>query len=436
MRHEWIARRSGDATKTQIHYAKRGMVTEEMRLVAREEYLSEEFVRGEIARGRLIIPANTNHPHLKPIGIGMALRCKINANIGNSAVSSDIGCETKKLMLAIKYGADAVMDLSTGPDIDAIRLAIIKGSTVPVGTVPMYEAAGLVEKIEDLTEDMLFDVIEKHARQGVDFITVHAGMLRRHIGLVHKRTTGIVSRGGSLLARWMSVNKKENPLYAQYDRLLGICRRYDMALSLGDGLRPGSLADASDAAQFAELSVLGELVARAREGDVQAMVEGPGHIPFDEIEMNVRKEIELCDGAPFYVLGPLVTDIAAGYDHITSAIGGTMAAYAGASMLCYVTPKEHLGLPNAEDVRAGVIAHKIAAHAADIAKKRPHAREMDDRLSKARFDLDWEAQFRLLLDGDKAREYHSKEAGAAANDPCSMCGPKFCAMRITKELAD
>ena len=333
------------------------------------------------------------------------------------------------------------MDLSTGPEIEKIRRNIISKSSVAIGTVPMYEAIEGVDKIEDLTEDDLFGVIERHAEQGVDFITVHCGLLMSHLDFVAKRTTGIVSRGGGLIAQWMRYHNKENPLYTGFDRLLDSCRRYDMALSLGDSLRPGSLADASDDAQFAELKVLGELVDRARERDVQVMVEGPGHIPFNEIEMNIKKQIELCDGAPFYVLGPLVTDIAAGYDHITSAIGGTMAAYSGASMLCYVTPKEHLGLPNAEDVRQGVVAHKIAAHAADIALKKAGAIERDNKLSRARFALDWEKQFELMLDPERAMEYweeardpDSDGCGSDGKRVCTMCGPKFCPMKAADRI--
>ena len=428
---------------TQLNYARKGIDTEQMQYVAKNENLDVELVRKEIAAGRLIIPANINHKNLKPVGIGIAARCKINANIGNSAVSSDEGCELKKLRIALEYGADAVMDLSTGRDIDRIRQAIMAASDRPVGTVPIYEAAEMVENIEDLTALQLFDVIEKHARQGVDFITVHCGLLRAHVPLINKRVTGIVSRGGALLARWMTKRGEENPLYTNFDRLLEICQKYDLSLSLGDGLRPGCLADASDDAQFAELKTLGNLTRKAWQKDVQVMVEGPGHIPFNQIEFNIKKQIELCDGAPFYVLGPLVTDIAAGYDHITSAIGGTMAAYAGASMLCYVTPKEHLGLPAEEDVRQGVIAHKIAAHAADIARGRKGARDRDDTLSRARFALDWEKQFELLLDPKRAREYW-EEARSTAGDSrstihdtrvCSMCGPKFCAIRLSRELS-
>jgi len=434
---------------TQMHFARKGIITKQMKCVAQDEGLDAEFVRKEIAAGRLIIPANVNHPHCKPTGIGIATRCKINANIGNSALTSDSVCELRKLKVAIEFGADAVMDLSTGRDIDRIRQNIISASDRPVGTVPIYEAAEMVESIEELSVDKLFDVIEKHARQGVDFITVHCGLLRSHLPLAQRRVTGIVSRGGALLAQWMKRLGEENPLYTHFDRLLEICQRYDLSLSLGDGLRPGSLADASDDAQFAELEVLGQLTRKAWEKDVQVMVEGPGHIPFNQIEFNIKRQAELCDGAPFYVLGPLVTDIAAGYDHITSAIGGTMAGFAGASMLCYVTPKEHLGLPNEDDVRQGVIAHKIAAHAADIARGRKGARDRDDALSRARYALDWERQFELLLDPKRAREYweeerETRDVGRGTKDEqratsderrvCSMCGPKFCAMKLSHEV--
>ncbi len=442
MRTEWIERRKGHHIKTQLHYARRGIITEEMRWAASEESLEPAVIRDEIAAGRMIIPANVNHPHVRPTAIGMRARCKINANIGNSAWASSPDDELEKLDVAVACGADAVMDLSTGDDLDAIRARIIERSPVPVGTVPLYEAAQTVDAIEALSARDLLAVIEKHARQGVDFVTVHCGLLKRHIPLATKRLTGIVSRGGALIARWMMERDEENPLYTRFDDLLGICRRYDLALSLGDGLRPGSLADASDEAQFAELDVLGELTARARTKEVQVMVEGPGHIPFDQIAMNVQRQMERCDGAPFYVLGPLVTDIAAGYDHIASAIGGTMAAYAGASMLCYVTPKEHLGLPTVEDVRQGVVAHRIAAHAADIARGRPGCRDRDDRVSRARAALDWEGQYREMLDPERARTYHTESQRSAANawsshggsEVCSMCGPKFCALRISDEL--
>lgn len=421
--------------QTQVYHAKGGNITKEMRRAAEAECLEPAVICEEIAAGRMIIPANIKHIGVKPVAIGMKASCKINANIGNSAWASDTAAELKKLRVAIECGADAVMDLSTGDDVDEIRKQIIENSEVPVGTVPIYEAAQRVASIEEMSEDDLFAIIEKQAEQGVDFVTVHCGLLRKHVPLASRRLTGIVSRGGALTARWMMERGRENPLYSNFDRLLEICQRYDLTLSLGDGLRPGSLADASDEAQFAELETLGELTRAARAKDVQVMVEGPGHIPFDQIVMNVRRQIELCDGAPFYVLGPLVTDIAAGYDHITSAIGGTMAACAGASMLCYVTPKEHLGLPGLEDVREGVIAHKIAAHAADIARKRPGARDRDDRLSRARYALDWDGQFREMLDPERARAYHAeKHRDTCGGEVCSMCGPKFCAMRISEGL--
>ena len=423
--------------ETQLTQAVRGTITDEMRSVARDEGVDDTLVQGEIAAGRLIIPANANHRNLKPVGIGAALRCKVIANIGNSPLTSDLESEIVKLSAAVECGADAVMDLSTGPRIEGIRRSIIEASTVPVGTVPIYEAAEGVEEIEDLTASALFDVIERHAEQGVDFVTVHCGLLRSHVPLALARTTGIVSRGGALTARWMQRNAKENPLYEEFDRLLAICRKHDVSLSLGDGLRPGSIADASDAAQFAELEVLGELARRSRDAGVQVMIEGPGHIPLNEIEMNVKKQIELCDGTPFYVLGPLVTDIGAGHDHRTSAIGGAVAGAAGVAMLCYVTPAEHLGLPNTDEVRAGVIAHRIAAHAADVARGRPMARKRDRDLSEARYALDWETQFELLLDPIGARaiwERGRDDACKTGEDACSMCGPKFCAMRISKNI--
>jgi len=427
------------ACATQLHFARRGEITDAMRAVAQREGLAPEVVRSELARGRLIIPANVLHlaARLEPVGIGTVARVKINANIGNSAVASDVAGELEKLRLAVHYGADTVMDLSTGGAVDEIREAIIAASTVPIGTVPIYQAILGVPDVADLTPRMLLDGIEHQATQGVDYITVHCGILRAHVPLALRRTTGIVSRGGSLLAAWMAARGEENPLYAHFDELLEIARSYDVTLSLGDGLRPGSLADASDEAQFAELRTLGELVERSWSRDVQVMVEGPGHVPMHQIEMNVRMEQEICHGAPFYTLGPLVTDIAPGYDHITSAIGGAMIAWYGASMLCYVTPKEHLGLPDAEDVRAGVIAHRIAAHAADVARGRVGARDRDDALSRARYRFDWESQFRLALDPERAREYH--DASLPLDCPksaeyCSMCGPRFCAMQTTHGL--
>lgn len=422
---------------TQMHYAKSGVKTPQMEYVARVEEIDPDFLRDEIASGRAIIPANINHTSLKPIGIGKCLKTKINANIGNSAVTSEIDNEIKKLNLALKYGSDTVMDLSTGGDLNKIRQAIIGASPAPVGTVPIYQALTGIRKIEDLTADELIDVIQLQAQQGVDYMTIHAGILREHLPLAKNRITGIVSRGGSILALWMTKYQRQNPLYEHYDKILEIARKYDVTLSLGDGLRPGCLADASDQAQFAELETLGELTRRAWQKDVQVMVEGPGHLPLDQIEMNVRKQQEICAQAPFYVLGPLVTDIAPGYDHITSAIGATVAAFHGASLLCYVTPKEHLGLPDLEDVKEGVIAYKIAAHAADVALGKKNARVRDDQLSRARFEFDWEEQFRLSLDPHTAREMHDQTLPHPAHKSaefCSMCGPKFCSMHISREI--
>ena len=424
---------------TQLHMARYGQITEQMRRVAEREALAAELVRDEVARGRLVIPANVNHLALglDPMAIGAVAKVKINANIGNSAVESNIDQELEKLHHAVHYGADTVMDLSTGGNIDAIREAIIAASPVPVGTVPIYQAVAAVRKVEDLTADDLLDMIEHQAAQGVDYVTVHCGILRAHVPLALGRVTGIVSRGGSLLAYWMMHHRQENPLYTHFDRILEIARRYDVTLSLGDGLRPGSLADATDKAQLAELVTLGELTERAWARDVQVMIEGPGHIPMHQIEVNVRLEKELCHEAPFYTLGPLVTDVAPAYDHITSAIGAAMIGWFGADMLCYVTRKEHLGLPNAEEVREGVIAYKIAAHAADIARRRPAARDRDDALSRARFAFDWNEQFRLALDPDRARELHDESLPAEyfkSAEFCAMCGPKFCSMHITREI--
>ena len=442
LRDSWIEQRlsaaagaNGSRNVSQMHYARQGILTGEMDYVARRERLSPELVRSEVARGRAIIPANIHHKSLEPMGIGIAFKCKINANIGNSAVTSKVDDELQKLANAVKLGSDTVMDLSTGGDIPHIRRAIIDASPVPVGTVPIYEALSRVKRAEDLTIGVMLEVIEEQAEQGVDYMTIHAGVLREFLPMVRNRITGIVSRGGSLLAVWMSHHKKENFLYENFDDICRIFRKHDVSFSLGDGLRPGSLADASDEAQFAELKVLGELTSKAWEYDVQVMIEGPGHIPMDQIELQVKKEMEMCHEAPFYTLGPLVTDIAPGYDHITSAIGAAMIGWHGASMLCYVTPKEHLGLPNAEDVKQGVIAYKIAAHAADIARHRPGARERDDALSYARFLFDWEKQFALSLDPETARSMHDetlpddfyKEAKF-----CSMCGPKFCSMNLTQ----
>jgi len=420
---------------TQMHYARADVITEEMEYVARREKLDAELVRDEVARGRAIIPANIHHRNLEPMGIGIAFHCKINANIGNSAVTSNIDEELIKLHNAVHLGSDTVMDLSTGGDIPEIRRAIIAASPVPIGTVPIYEAIARVRRPEDLSIGLMLEVIEEQAEQGVDYMTIHAGVLREHLPLVRQRITGIVSRGGSLLALWMSHHKQQNFLYEHFEDICKIFKKHDVSFSLGDGLRPGSIADASDEAQFAELRVLGELTKIAWQHDVQVMIEGPGHVPLDKIKEQVDKEMEWCHEAPFYTLGPLVTDIAPGYDHITSAIGAAMIGWHGASMLCYVTPKEHLGLPNAEDVKQGVIAYKIAAHAADVARHRPGARDRDDALSYARFLFDWEKQFALSLDPETARRMHDetlpddfyKEAKF-----CSMCGPKFCSMNITQ----
>jgi phosphomethylpyrimidine synthase len=439
IRSAWLAARKADAVPTQMRYARNGVVTEEMRFVAEREGLDPELVRSEIARGRMIVPANVNHPELEPMAIGVAARCKINANIGNSAVVSDVEGELEKLAVCLKHGADTVMDLSTGGGIVEIREAILRRSPVPIGTVPIYQAMEEVDRPEDLTWAGLRKVIEEQARQGVDYMTLHCGILLEHMPLVANRLTGIVSRGGSLMAQWMLHHHAQNPLYAHYDELLDILRRHDVSISLGDSLRPGSLHDASDAAQFAELDVLGELTRRAWAKDVQVMVEGPGHVPMDQIAMNVERQMRVCDEAPFYVLGPLVTDIAPGYDHITSAIGAAMAGWAGAAMLCYVTPKEHLGLPDAEDVKQGIIAYKIAAHAADVARHRRGVRDRDDALSKARYEFDWNRQFELSLDPETARRMHDE---ALPQDVfktaqfCSMCGPKFCSMKISREVAD
>lgn len=425
---------------TQLESARAGNITPEMEFVAKRENLAAETIRDEVAAGRMVIPANTVHlaGALEPMGIGIAAKCKINANIGNSAVTSDIEGELEKLHTSVHHGADTVMDLSTGKDIDNIRRAIIAKSPVPIGTVPIYQMLEeLGGEIEDMKIEHFLDMVERQAQQGVDYMTIHCGVLMEHLHMTTQRVTGIVSRGGSLIAKWMMVHRKQNPLYEHFEDLCAIMKQYDVTWSLGDGLRPGSLADASDEAQFAELDVLGELVERSWAAGTQVMVEGPGHVPMDQIAMNVERQIEVCKGAPFYVLGPLVTDIAPGYDHITSAIGAALAGWSGAAMLCYVTPKEHLGLPNAEDVKQGVIAYKIAAHAADVARKRPGARDRDDALSKARFEFDWNEQFRLSLDPETAQAYHDEtlpqETFKSAHF-CSMCGPKYCSMKITEDI--
>ena len=428
---------SADKTPTQMYYAKKGVITPEMNYVAQAEALNPELVRSEVAAGKMIIPANIHHENLLPMAIGREAKTKINANIGNSSLSSDIDAELEKLQICLKYGADTVMDLSTGGDLDAIRSAIIANSTVPIGTVPMYQIIHDIKEVENLTTDDILKTLEKQARQGVSYFTIHAGFLLKFMPLVAKRKMGIVSRGGSLTASWMMHHHKENPFYEAFDDILEICAAHDVALSLGDGLRPGCLYDATDEAQLSELRVLGELTLRAWEKNVQVMIEGPGHIPLNQIEYNMKIERELCHGAPFYVLGPLPTDIGAGYDHITSAIGGTMAAFYGASMLCYVTPKEHLGLPNANDVREGIVAHKIAAHAADVALGKAGAIERDHAMSDARYAFDWNRQFELSLDPERARELHDEslpQESFKKAEFCSMCGPKFCAYKISKNL--
>jgi phosphomethylpyrimidine synthase len=424
---------------TQIEAARKGMITDPMRFVAEREELDVEVIRDEVARGRMVIPANTVHlqKRLEPMGIGVAARCKINANIGNSAVTSKVDDELEKLHTAVHLGSDTVMDLSTGGDIDLIRQAIIDASPVPIGTVPVYQMVQNVKDPADITPQMALDMVEHQAKQGVDYMTIHAGVLREYLPMTAKRVTGIVSRGGSLMGAWMLAHNQQNFWHTHFDELCEIMRAYDVTFSLGDGLRPGCLADANDEAQFAELKTLGELTLKAWEHNCQVMIEGPGHIPMHLVKMNVDKERELCYEAPFYVLGPLVTDIAPGYDHITSAIGAALAAEAGAAMLCYVTPKEHLGLPNKDDVRQGVIAYKIAAHAGDIARGRKNVRQRDDALSKARFEFDWNRQFELSLDPETARSMHDEtlpqEVFKSAKF-CSMCGPKFCSMRITQDI--
>jgi len=424
-------------TPTQMFYAKNNIITPQMRYVAKIEGLEVDFVKEQIAAGSMIIPANINHTNLTPMAIGIETKTKVNANIGNSSLASDIGCELNKLEICLKYGADTVMDLSTEGDLDAIRTAIIANSNVPIGTVPMYQIIHDVKDVKNLSIKTMLDVLQRQAKQGVSYFTIHAGFLLKFMPLISKRKMGIVSRGGSLMATWMMHHHKENPFYTAFDEILEICSKYDVALSLGDSLRPGCLYDATDEAQLSELKVLGELTLRAWKKNVQVMIEGPGHIPLSQIEYNMKIEQELCHNAPFYVLGPLVCDIGAGYDHITSAIGATMAAYHGASMLCYVTAKEHLGLPNANDVREGIIAHKIAAHAADVARGRKGAIDRDNAMSDARFAFDWNKQFNLALDPERARELHDESLpDDAFKDAkfCSMCGPKFCAYKISQDV--
>ena len=425
---------------TQLHYARKGIITSEMEYIAIREGMDAEFVRSEIAAGRAIIPTNINHPESEPMIIGRHFHVKINANIGNSAVASSIEEEVEKMTWATRWGADTIMDLSTGKNIHTTREWIIRNSPVPVGTVPIYQALEKVNgKAEDLSWEVFRDTLIEQAEQGVDYFTIHAGVLLRYIPLTAKRVTGIVSRGGSIMAAWCLAHHKENFLYTHFEEICEIMKAYDVSFSLGDGLRPGSIADANDAAQFAELDTLGELTKIAWKHDVQVMIEGPGHVPMHLIKENMDRQLEVCDEAPFYTLGPLTTDIAPGYDHITSAIGAAMIGWFGTAMLCYVTPKEHLGLPNKEDVKEGVITYKIAAHAADLAKGHPRAKYRDDALSKARFEFRWRDQFHLSLDPERAMAYHDETLPADAAKSahfCSMCGPKFCSMRITQDIRE
>lgn len=423
---------------TQMHYARKGIITPEMEFIAIRENVTPELVRDEVSKGRAIIPSNINHPEAEPMIIGSKFHVKINANIGNSAVSSSIAEEVEKMTWATRWGADNIMDLSTGKNIHTTREWIIRNSPVPVGTVPLYQALEKVNgKVEDLSWEVFRDTLIEQAEQGVSYFTIHAGVLLRYIPMTIHRVTGIVSRGGSIMAQWCMLHHKESFLYTHFEDICEIMKQYDIAFSLGDGLRPGSIADANDEAQFAELETLGELTKIAWTHDVQVMVEGPGHVPMHLIKENVDKQMEICQEAPFYTLGPLTTDIAPAYDHITSAIGAAMIGWFGTAMLCYVTPKEHLGLPNKDDVREGVITYKIAAHAADLAKGHPNAHKRDDALSKARFEFRWRDQFNLSLDPERAMEYHDETLpaeGAKIAHFCSMCGPKFCSMRISHDI--
>ncbi|MEU6699294.1 phosphomethylpyrimidine synthase ThiC [Pseudonocardia sp. NPDC046786] len=437
LRAPWISSREPG---TQLSYARAGVITTEMRFISIRERCDAELVRSEVARGRAVIPANVNHPESEPMIIGKRFLTKVNANIGNSAVTSSISEEVDKMVWATRWGADTVMDLSTGSDIHRTREWLLRNSPVPIGTVPIYQA---LEKVQGdpakLSWEVYRDTVIEQCEQGVDYMTVHAGVLLRYVPLTAKRVTGIVSRGGSIMAAWCLAHHRESFLYTRFADLCEILRRYDVTFSLGDGLRPGSIADANDEAQLAELATLGELTRIARAHDVQVMIEGPGHVPMDKIVENVRLEEEWCDEAPFYTLGPLATDIAPGYDHITSAIGAARIAEAGTAMLCYVTPKEHLGLPNRDDVKIGVITYKIAAHAADLAKGHPHAQARDDALSQARFEFRWRDQFALSLDPDTAQSYHDETLPAEPAKSahfCSMCGPKFCSMKITQDVRD
>jgi phosphomethylpyrimidine synthase len=442
LRRAWIAERAADGTRdaTQLAYARRGVVTPEMEFAALRENVSPEFVRDEIAAGRAVLPVNVNHPESEPMVIGRNFLVKVNANIGNSAVTSSIEEEVEKMTWATRWGADTIMDLSTGRDIHETREWVLRNSPVPVGTVPIYQALEKVGgRAEELSWEVYRDTVIEQAEQGVDYMTVHAGVLLRYVPLTARRKTGIVSRGGSIMAAWCLAHHQESFLYTRFAELCEIFRAYDITFSLGDGLRPGSIADANDEAQFAELRTLAELTRVAREHDVQVMIEGPGHVPMHKIKENIDLQQELCDGAPFYTLGPLTTDIAPGYDHITSGIGAAMIAWWGTAMLCYVTPKEHLGLPNKDDVKTGVITYKIAAHAADLAKGHPGAQVWDDALSDARFEFRWEDQFNLALDPDTARAFHDETLPAAPAKTahfCSMCGPKFCSMKISRAVME
>lgn len=426
---------------TQIDYAKNKVVTPQMQHIAQVELLPVDVIMEGVATGRIVIPANVNHKSLVPCGIGRQLKTKINANIGNSALSSCPLAEESKLNIAVHYGADTVMDLSTGGNITSIRTSLLEKSTVPLGTVPIYEIVAKYGK-DTLSKEQILSVITEQAEQGVDYMTIHAGLLQKHVPMALKRKLGIVSRGGALIAAWMKENNKENPFYEAFDEILDICYKHDVTISLGDGLRPGCLADASDEAQFAELDTLGQLVQKCRKKNVQVMVEGPGHVPLDQIQMNMAKEQAVCDDAPFYILGPVVIDCAPGYDHIVASMGGMMGAFYGAAMLCYVTPKEHIGLPNANDVRRGVVAFKIAAHAADVALHKANARQVDDAISDARAAFDWEKQFELALDPKLAREYReesvaqSNQKSTHGSEYCTMCGPDFCSIRLSKRLKE
>jgi phosphomethylpyrimidine synthase len=440
LRKPWADKRiaRGDTNFSQMHYARKGELTEEMRFVALREGVTPEFVRDEVARGRAIIPANRNHPESEPMIIGRNFLVKINSNIGNSAVRSSIGEEVDKLRWSIKWGADTVMDLSTGADIHQTREWIIRNSPVPIGTVPIYQALEKVKgRAEDLTIDLFIQTLIEQAEQGVDYFTIHAGVLLRYVPLTARRKTGIVSRGGSIMAKWCLAHHKENFLYTHFEDICAVMKKYDVSFSLGDGLRPGCIADANDDAQFGELETLGELTKIAWKHDVQVMIEGPGHVPMHKIKENMDRQLTACHEAPFYTLGPLVTDAAPGYDHITSAIGAAMIGWFGTAMLCYVTPKEHLGLPNRQDVKDGVIAYKIAAHAADLAKGHPGAQLRDDALSKARFEFRWQDQFNLSFDPETAESFHDESLPAPAAKGahfCSMCGPHFCSMKITEDV--